>query len=161
VRSGPAVLALAIVLFGCGIGPGRPSPVPPPTLPEALDHLASVEAAVNSGDLSHLCETFGSGTCSMELRDTDAAAVPRTDPAVIGTGIVPPESYADGTWSDGGRILRLCGRDGLNNPYYSEVLVFKEGGRMISIGSIYWIGTRIATDRVTDASPASPPPCPT
>jgi hypothetical protein len=152
---------LAIVLSGCGIGPGRPSPVPPPTLAEALDHLASAEAVVRSGDLSHFCDTFGSGTCSMELRDADTA-VPKTDPAVIGTGVIPPETFADGTWSDGGRVLRICGRDGLNNPYYSEILVFSgDGGRMISIGTVFWIGTRIATDRVTEASPASPPPCPT
>ena len=155
-----AGLTLAALVSACGIGTGRPSPVPPPTLADAVAHLAAVEADVRSGDLGHLCDTFGSGTCRQELRDLDPSARPTTDPIMIGTGIVPPETYGNGAWSDGGRLIRLCGRDGLDKPYYSEMLVFLDQGRLISIGSLYWLGIRIATSPIVDSNPASPPPCP-
>ena len=154
-------LVLMAIVSGCGMGIGpRPSPVPPPTLAEALAYLDSVKVVVGTRDLSHLCEAFGAGTCAHALRGADPAAVPTTDPIVIGTGIIPPETSANGTWSDGGRVLKLCGRDGLDGPYYSEMLVFNDGQRIISIEPVYWIGMRIATSQLTEASPASPPPCP-
>ena len=154
-------LALLAIVSGCGIGIGpRHSPVPPPTLAEALAYLDSVKVVVRTRDLSHLCDAFGAGTCAHALQGADPAAVPTTDPIVIGTGIISPTTSANGTWSDGGRVLKLCGRDGLNRPYYSEMLVFNDGQRTISIEPVYWIGMRIARGPLTEASPASPPPCP-
>jgi hypothetical protein len=154
-------LALLAIVSACGIAIGpRRSPVPPPTLAEALAYLDSVKVVVRTGDLSHLCDAFGGGNCARALRGADPAAVPTSDPIVIGTGIIPPATYANGTWSDGGRVLRLCGRDGLDRPYYSEMLVFNDGQRTISIEPTYWIGMRIATGPLTQASPAPPPPCP-
>ena len=134
--------------------------MPPPTLAEALAYLDSLKAVVRTRDLSHLCDAFGGGNCAHFLREADPAAVPTTDPIVVGTGIIPPTTDANGTRSDGGRVLKLCGRDGLDRPYYSEMLVFKDGQRTISIEPVYWVGMRIATGLLTEASPASPPPCP-
>jgi hypothetical protein len=152
---------LMVLLSGCGVAAStRPSPVPPPSASEALAFLASIEAEVKSGDLSHLCEKFGGGTCRHTLQGSDPAAVPTTDPAVIGTSIIPPATYADGTWSDGGRLLELCGVDGLGKHYYSEMLVFNDGGRTISVEPAYWIGVRIATSGTVSSSVPPSPPCP-
>ena len=44
---------------------------------------------------------------------------------------------ADG-WTSGGLVLEVCGIDGRGDPYYDEVLVFRVGSRLISIGTVYW-----------------------
>src|SRR5258708_931492 len=62
-------LALLAIVSGCGMGIGpRHSPVPPPTLAEALAYLDSVKVVVRTRDLSHLCDAFGAGTCAQALR---------------------------------------------------------------------------------------------
>ncbi|HEX7473943.1 MAG TPA: hypothetical protein VF323_12740 [Candidatus Limnocylindrales bacterium] len=124
-----------------------------------MAHLQSVIAAVRSGDRASLCR-LGSGTCPHDIQAADPAAWPRTDPTVIGTRVDEATRNADGSWTAGGRVLELCGTDGLDRPYYSEMLVFADGDRLISIGTIYWIGTRIAERDTAGVSSPQPLPCP-
>jgi hypothetical protein len=158
VRTAVSVL-LIVFLAGCG-GMASGTPVPPSSEAEALAHLTQVEGVVRSGDLSHLCD-FGSGTCKQILEHSDPAAVPATVPAVIGTRVIPYSDLGGGTSTIGGRVLMLCGRDGLGRRYYSEMLVFFDGGRLVSTGTPYWVGTTIATGSTTEASPAAVPACST
>jgi hypothetical protein len=154
-----AVLVLVSILIGgCGGTPGR-TPVPPPSEAEALAHLAQVEAIVRSGDLSHLCD-LGGGTCRQLLAKSDPSTVPATVPEVMGTRVIPHSELGGGMWTDGGRVLMLCGRDGLGKRYYSEMLVFFEQRRLVSTGTQYWVGMTIATGATTETSPAAIPPCP-
>jgi len=148
---------LVILLAGCG-GLASRTPIPPPSEAEALAHLAQVEGVVRSGDLSHLCD-LGSGTCKQILENADPATVPATVPEVIGTRVIPYSDLGGGMSTVGGRVLMLCGRDGLGKSYYSEMLVFFDGDRLISTGTPYWVGMTIATGSTTEASPAAVPAC--
>jgi hypothetical protein len=150
-------MLLSVLLAGCG-GVASRTPPPLPSEAEALAHLAQVEGVVRSGDLSHLCD-LGGGTCVQLLAKSDPATVPATVPEVIGTRVIPHTELGGGMWSDGGRLLMLCGRDGLGKRYYSEMLVFFDGGRLASTGTPYWVGMTIATGSTTEASPAAAPPC--
>lgn len=151
-----ALACLLLSVAACGAGSGtQPSS---PTEGAALAYLDEVVAIVRSGDISTLC-TLGSGTCQQMLRGADPAAVPVSDPIVIGTRVMVPSQTTDGASLAGGRILELCGRDGLDQPYYSEMLVFEAGGRLISTGTAYWLGYRIASSSTVGGSPP-PSPCP-
>lgn len=154
---GGASFVLALVLAGCGSA--SYTPPPPPSEEEAAEYLRTVVEIVTSGDLTTLCR-LGSGTCQHTLQGVDPAAVPRSGPTVIGTRVIAPTRSADGTWIVGGRVLELCGRDGRNRPYYSEMLVFRDGDRLISTVPIYWLGIRIASG--PDVGSPAPPPasCP-
>jgi hypothetical protein len=151
-------LIVALLLSGCA-ATGAHVPVPPPTEAEALAHLGEVVKVVKSGDLAHLCD-LGNGSCRQLLQKSDPATVPRTDPRVVGTKVIPYSDLGGGMWTDGGRVLMLCGRDGLGRQYYSEMLVAREDGRLVSTGTPYWIGMTIATDTATSASMAPAPECP-
>ena len=150
-------MLLAILMAGCG-GVGGRTPVPPPSEAEALAHLAQVEGVVRSGDLSHLCD-LGGGTCKQILEKSDPATVPNTVPVVIGTRVIPHSDLPGGMWTDGGRVLMLCGHDGLGQRYYSEMLVFFDEGLLVSTGTPFWVGMTIANGSTTEASSAPIPVC--
>lgn len=152
-----AFVVLALVLAGCG-GPSY-APAPPPSEEAALGHLRAVVDIVMSGDLTTLCQ-LGSGTCQQTLQGVDPGAVPRTEPTVIGTRAIAPSQSPDGTWLVGGRVLELCGRDGRDEPYYSEMLVFRDGDRLISTATAFWIGFRIASGPHVGGPPPPPAACP-
>ena len=47
----------------------------------------------------------------------------------------------------GGYVLELCGQDLDGDPYYSEVLVFRDvAGELRAIEPLYWMGITIADD---------------
>jgi hypothetical protein len=148
-------LLLAVALFVVACATGRAERPRVPSEEEALGYLQSVVAVVGGGDLSRLC-VLGSGTCSQILRKSDPATVPTSGPAVIGTRVIEPSLGQDGIWDQGGRVLELCGRDGLDHPYYSEMLVFPAGDRLISTTPVFWVGIRIASDQTTGHEPSAP-----
>ena len=155
-RSGAQIgLLAAALLIACSAAAAQPPPVP--SEEEALGYLQDVVALVEAGDLSRLCD-LGSGTCPQILRNSDPATVPTSDPTVIGTRVLEPSLGPNGTWNEGGRVLELCGRDGLDHPYYSEMLVFRDRDHLISTVPVYWVGARIASSYTTGQEPV-PPPC--
>ena len=129
-----ALLAVAVFATACVAAPATPPA--PPSEEEALSYLQSVVAVVEAGDLSRLCD-LGSGTCLHTLRNSDPATVPTSGPTVIGTRLLEPSPERNGIWSAGGRVLELCGRDGLDHPYYSEMLVFRDGDHLISTVPVF------------------------
>lgn len=152
-----ALVLVALVVAACG--QLRITPPPPPSEDAAAELLHSVVAIVKSGDLGRLC-SLGAGTCPKVLREADPRAVPRSGPVVVGTRVVPPSANANGTWNVGGRVLALCGRDGLNRPYYSEMLVFEQDGRLIATEPVYWTGIRIASGSTVGGPVPTAPLCP-
>lgn len=151
-RRGLAILVMAFGLIACG---GVPAPPPsPPSEDSALAHLQAVIGMVASGDVESIC-SVGVSTCDQMLRRADPRTVPSTPPVVQGTQVLSP-SLASGTaWSSGGRIIRLCGTDGLGQPYYSEMLVFEDQGRILSVNTPYWLGYTIGETSTTgEANPA-------
>lgn len=142
MRSRASALVVAVALVAAACEGASYVPPQPPTQDAAVAYLETVVAVVQSRDLTGLCR-LGGGTCAHTLAESDPATVPNSSPTVIGSRVIPP-SRADGGWSLGGRLLELCGRDGLGHPYSSEMLVFWFDGRLISIEPVYWIGLRIA-----------------
>lgn len=152
-RSGGLVGAVIAVLIACAPSANTPRE---PTEQAALAYFAQVVDLVERGDVLSIC-TLGSGTCAHDLRNADLTAVPKTLPKVIGTRLLASTKEADGSWNVGGQVLEVCGIDGHNRPFYSELLVFYDGDRLISTNPLYWSGMRVATSDTTDQS--APPPC--
>ena len=149
LRRWGALLLVALAAIGCS---GAPASVPSgdagvPSLTEAEHHLDAVVVVVKSGDLTHLCD-LGSATCQHTLDISDPAAVPTTGPEVLGSRVIGMTAT-----SAGGRVLELCGRDGLGHSYYSEMLVFRDGERLLSTGTVYWVGITIPGTSTTGQTP--------
>jgi hypothetical protein len=154
------IVVIALVA-GCAI-PVVPSdgPAPPPSEGEARAFLAGIVGLAMRGDFEGLC-AVGSGTCQDQLRDSGRDAVPPLPPRIVGTRVVQPQRLGD-AWSTGGFVLQVCGIDGRGEPYFDEVLVLRDGSRLISIGTVYWSRTRIAEGQTAGGPQPTPPPeCPT
>jgi hypothetical protein len=119
-----------------------------PSSEAALAYFDNVVDLVERGDVLSIC-TLGSGTCAHDLRNADLTSVPRTLPRVIGTRVIASTPKADGTWIVGGQVLEVCGVDGHNEPFYSELLVFYDGDRLVSTNPLYWSGLRVSTSDTT------------
>jgi hypothetical protein len=136
-----ALALLTAGIAGCGGAAFTPPPIP--TQAAALELFNEIVAVVQSGDLNNLCR-YGSGTCRKTLDTAEPGSTPRTRPVVVGSRIDESSTEDGETWSIGGRILELCGRDGNGRPYYSEMLIFEADGRLIAKEPVYWVGMRIA-----------------
>jgi hypothetical protein len=150
-RSGALVGVVAAIIVGCA--PIANTAPPIPTAEAALAYFDEVVDLVERGGVHSIC-TLGSGTCAHDLRNADLTSVPGTLPSVVGTRVVASSPKADGTWAVGGRVLEVCGVDGHNRPFYSELLVFYEGDRLVSTNPLYWSGLRVTTATTI----ALPPP---
>jgi hypothetical protein len=151
----PLLFAITLTVAACA---NSPSPPPPPSQEAALAYLDTVVTLVASGDAAAIC-SVGSATCEQILRMSDPASVPRSAPVVIGSRVADPTRLADGTVLQGGRVLELCGLDGLDHAYHSEMLVFEIDGRLISTATPYWLGFGIA-DTPLAGGPALDAACP-
>jgi hypothetical protein len=127
-------------------------PPAPPTAEAARAYLDELVALVQDGRVQSIC-TLGAGTCPHTLRQADLTAVPNTPPRLIGTRAIPPTDLGDGMWDVGGRLLMLCGIDGHDRPYYTELLVFQDGDRLIATDPLYWTGGQL----VENGQPVPPP----
>lgn len=152
-RSGALVGVIAALVIGCA--PTANTAPRTPTSGAALVYFINVVDLVERGDVLSIC-TLGSGTCAHDLRNADLTSVPRTLPKVIGTRVMASTQKADGTWIVGGQVLEVCGFDGHNKPFYSQLLVFYDGDRLISTNPLYWSGLRVSmSDTTTLPSPAT------
>ena len=150
---GLALLAIATSLVACA---GAPAPPPsPPSEEAARTYLDAAVSMVLAGDWARIC-SIGSATCDQILRKANPAAVPVAAPTVLGSRVLEPEQGPDGIWTTGGRVLELCGRDGMGQPYYSEMLVFQEQGRLISTATPFWLGIGIAETPTVGKPPVTP-----
>jgi hypothetical protein len=150
---------VTIVAAGCTDLAGA-LPPPAPSASEAQAYLDGIVTIALSGDLTHLCDA-GSGTCEQNLRAADPRSVPMTRPTVLGSRVLASVRTSAG-WSIGGRVLELCGHDGMGALYGSEILVFREGNRLVGKDPVFWVGIRIADSNATATGPIEPPAsCPT
>jgi predicted small lipoprotein YifL len=150
-------LLLALLLASiAACGPiGAYTPPPPPSAEAATAYLNHLVTLVAESGAGAAC-SVGASTCPKSLRESDPATVPSAPPRVIGTAVIEPTRRSDGNWDTGGRILKLCGIDGLGRPYYSELLVFQDGNRLIATNPLYWTGTLVASNPVSSETPDLP-----
>lgn len=154
-----AAIGLALATAAaCGLPvSAETTPPVPPSEAAAVAYLRDVIAVVAAGDLERLCD-LGGGTCRREL-EFGMPTVPRTPPRLVASVEVPITWNANRTWNAGGRLLMLCGVDGLGSPYYSEMLVFEEAGRLIGREPVFWTGVTIETLPAI-VRPQAPKRCP-
>lgn len=130
-----------------------------PDTAEARRYLAEVVALVEAGRARELC-ALGSAVCPRFMTELDPAAVPLEAPIVLGTRTIAPERLGPDVWSMGGLVLELCGLDGTGRAYRSEMLVFREEGRLLSTVPMYWLGLRVEEDGVVRSDDLPPEGCP-
>ena len=134
-------VALA-VLTGCS---SAPSFGPVATEAEARAFLDRAVELAMAGDFAGLC-AIGGGNCEHFLEDA-GRDVPAQPPTSV--GIRHPDQTER---SAGGVVLELCGTHDSGEPYYSEMLVFRDLVRTGGLGGlhaiepIYWSGMLIADD---------------
>jgi len=152
-RSG--YIALTILLVATCAG----SPTSPPTLAEAQSFLNRLVVLAHQGDFAGLCAVGGDLNCIDHLDLAGRDAVPSDPPQVIASTEIP-SSTVNGQQSIGGLALTVCGVDGRQRPYRSEVLVFRNGSTLAAINPIYWDDISIVGGNppVSAASPSAGPP---
>jgi hypothetical protein len=136
-----------ILLSSCGVP--DPTPPPPPTEDEAIALLNELTALALAGDLEAMCDFAGGGNCEDFVDEVGgAAAVPDDPPVVAGTRLIPSRREGEG-FSVGGRLLVLCGTDGLGRPYRTEMLVSRNLGETYAVNAVYWGGFNLAVSNDT------------
>ncbi len=139
-------LNLALLVVGLALSGGACQAAPPlsspPSEAQAREFLGTVVELAGAGRFEELC-ALGASNCDRFLEQAGRDA-PVEAPTVVGTRVIQPQVSGDARIT-GGRVLELCGRrvDGI---YYSEMLVFSEGGQLRAIEPIYWSGMDIADD---------------
>ena len=107
------------------------------------------------GDFDGLC-AVGDGNCGRELDTAGRDAVPPDAPTVAATRALATTTES-GQQNIGGMVLVLCGTNGRGEPYRSEMLVFRDGGTLRGINTVYWDNFAIAANgESTAASPQIP-----
>jgi hypothetical protein len=150
-----AAIGLAILVAACASGPRLDSA---PSEAQALQHLESIIAFVQAGDVSRICD-YGGPTCSMSIDRLDPQAVPHGRPTIMSIRTIPPIDHGDGTWSNGLVLIELCGIDGLGKTYQSGMQVYWNRGRIVATEPAYWLGIGFATDPVVGAPTGPPEAC--
>jgi hypothetical protein len=142
-----SLVSVAAMLVGCSVQ----SPIP--SRSEAIAFVEHLYPLAESGQFEALCAE-GGGNCETVLADTGRDAVPAARPKIVDTFEVPSRDTGDGTMV-GGLVLVLCGVDGRDRPFRTEVLVFRDGSRLRGIEPVYWSGVGIAPDTLTATKPQS------
>jgi len=145
-------LNLALLVVGLALSGGACQAAPPLSSPpsegQAREFLGTVVELAGAGRFEELC-ALGASNCDRFLEQAGRDA-PVEAPTVVGTRVIQPQVSGDARIT-GGRVLELCGRRG-DGIYYSEMLVFNEGGQLRAIEPIYWSGMEIADDATTGDS---------
>jgi hypothetical protein len=127
----------------------------PPSVAEARAFLNDIVDTASSRDFEGLC-ALGGGSCTSLLTDPGGRAVPPDRPTLV--GIRPGDSQTSGPRPrTGGYILELCGLGAGGEPYYSEMLVFRDyAGELRAIEPLYWIGITIVDGDSVGHDPGAP-----
>jgi hypothetical protein len=155
IRRTIALIAILGLSAACSTTGADYTPPPPPSMEAAREYLTQLVTLVSHNGAGAAC-SMGASTCAQSLQRSDPAAVPRTAPRIVGTRVLLAKQTSGGGWEAAGRVLMLCGRDGIDRPYYSELLVFQDGDRLIAADPLYWTGTTVATNPISGRTPDSP-----
>jgi hypothetical protein len=126
-----------------------------PSLTDSTAFLNHLVGLAQAHDFNGLC-AVGDLNCSSELDTAGRDAVPPAAPRVIESHYIASSPGSNGMQSIGGLVFSVCGIDGRDQPYRSQVLVFPSGSSLAAINSVYWDNVSIA-DSATPSTPASPP----
>jgi hypothetical protein len=123
-----------------------------PTQAEAEALLSRAVGLVQSGQLGKVC-SLGTSNCQRILEENRQAAPPDA-PTIMSSTVLSPEHHAAGT-SAGGRILEVCGTDGLGVPYRTAMLFFFDEEDHLRITEpVYWSRMKVATGSTVRPEPS-------
>jgi hypothetical protein len=105
-------------------------------------------------DFEGLC-ALGTPECKQVLKDTGTDTVPTAAPKIVSVNTIPNRETSPGTWAPGGVLFRLCGLDGKNHPYHSEMLVFDnhQDTGLVAEEPVFWGSLNIGSS-VAEPSPS-------
>jgi hypothetical protein len=158
---GASVVRLTALLLACVVvACGTTQSAEVPTIADARAYLAEVVVLAQRHDFQGVCALSDAApNCERGLDQWGRNTVPAEAPSVIGTRTIQPTRDA-ATWTAGGVVLVMCGRDAADNPFNSEMLVFWDGSRLRAINPVYWGNAKIAEGNLTlDAPPTGPIGC--
>lgn len=148
-----AALGLALVIIGgcqsANADAGQP------TASDGSAFLNQLVAFARAGDFNGLC-AVGDLNCGSELDIAGRDAVPVAAPRITESHYVAG-SNSNGLQVVGGLVLSVCGVDGQQQPYRSQILVFRHGSSLAAINSVYWDNMTVA-DGGAPSTPPGPPP---
>ncbi len=149
-RPRTALLIGLLVLSACGFVPD-PTPDPIPTEAQSIAFMRELVVLAQAGDLDGMCRHAGGGNCD-ELVDAAGGrlSVPSDPPILAGTRLIPGTSSGN-SGTVGGMLLVLCGTDGRQRPYRTEMLVSRFHGEVYAINAVYWSGSKLAVSSNTGA----------
>ena len=145
VTAASRLVAVACLLAACSSAP------PTPTRSEAIAFVEQLYPLAEGGQFGALCAE-GGGNCETVLADAGEDAVPTVRPKVADTFELSSRDTPDGTMV-GGLVVVVCGVDGRDRSYRTEMLVFRDRNQLRAIEPVYWSGMRVATSTVTSPNP--------
>lgn len=120
----------------------RPSSGPsrPVTEAEARAHLDELVTAGQARDFDTLCKRLADATfnCERTVADAGEGAVPSQPPRLVSAVYHPGSEGSVGGW-----VLTVEGIDGKGKRYRTEVLIFRDEGRVLATNAVYWYSARI------------------
>jgi hypothetical protein len=147
-----AVLLIVLVAFG---GCQGAAPTQAPTLADGTAFLNHLVGLAQARDFNGLC-AVGDLNCTAELDAAGRDAVPSAAPRIIESHYIASSTGSNGIQSVGGLVFSVCGIDGQDQPYRSQVLVFPSGTGLAAINAVYWDNVSIG-DSAAPSTPAVPP----
>jgi hypothetical protein len=142
-------LACLLFVSACGLLVPDPTPDPLPTRDEAIAFMNELVALAQAGDLNAMCQHAGGGNCDEQVEVAGGpVAIPADPPLVAGSRVIPGTSSGD-SGTVGGMLLVLCGTDGQQRPYRTEMLISRFRGQVYAINAVYWSGSKLAVSANT------------
>lgn len=136
-----ALVTIAILAGSCS---STYQPAAPPTEAETQAFVTQMVRLAQAGEFDRLCE-MGGGNCEQILESAGVENVPVDPPTVARIYVVPSVRHADGSWSQGGQMVEMCGSDRSGAPYQTQMIVFHDPYQgVIAIEPIYWSGLSIS-----------------
>lgn len=151
----PSVVIAAVVLVIALAGCKGDDPATLVSDEDARAVLGVAVGAVQSGRIDSLCAEMRApqSTCRTHLSLVGAGSVPTQAPVVIASDAVPP-SHDN---ANPGRLLIVCGIDGIGRQYQTGFLVYREQAGFVAPYPIFWSGTPISTQLSPGATTPSEP----
>jgi hypothetical protein len=140
VISAVFVVGAAATAFGLKGGDG-------PSVPTEAQARVVLEAKVSqalAGDVRTYCaDTFSPEMCQSQWERLGQKAVPHTAPRVV-----------DVREQDGYRVLQVCGIDGQDQPYQTDVVVGLDKGNLtLVLPPVFWTGASFSGVHGDEAPP--------
>jgi len=159
------VIACLVVAAAFGAGCSKTAANGYPSVDEATSILNQAVAYAQARDLQGLGNLAQDESITNTILESIGGlqTVPNEPPQIVDTYVIPTVHLKSGGQAVGGRVLVLEGRDGLDRPYHTEFMVFREGNQLAVTNVLYWDNYSITQcDEYGGAStgtrPATPSP---